>query len=215
MAKKNSKRKKSDNKMDEKLEAKFSEVYGEHFGNEKITRVNVADADLEYTKLFGANKNLLRITPSLISGLKPGKTRCYYNWWEDDKRPQNTKPETLKKLDTYKVNERASTTVKYHPHGTDTMEDMIGKDGQYWNNNVMLIVPQGAYGNLRGDDVAAGRYIEATLSEYTIDCFFDDFDNYCVPMRPSYTGKSEEPEFLPAKYPHVLFNPQFSGIGLT
>ena len=32
-------------------------------------------------------------------------------------------------------------------------------------------------------------------------------------MKPSSTGKSMEPEYLPAKYPHILFNPQFSGIG--
>lgn len=51
------------------------------------------------------------------------------------------------------------------------------------------------------------------MSEYTIDCFFDDFDSYCIPMQKAYTGKAMEPEFLPAKYPHVLFNPSFSGIG--
>lgn len=152
-----SKRKKSDAKMTKKLDEKFSEIYGEQFGNEKITRVNVADANLDYIRIFGANKNLLRITPSLISGLKPGKTRCYYNWWETQGRPQNTKPETLKKLEFYKVDELASTTVKYHPHGTSAMEEMLGKDGQPWNNNVMMLVPQGAYGNLRGDRVAAGR----------------------------------------------------------
>ena len=207
------KRNKKDEKMSKKLDAKFSEVYGERFGNEKITQVNAADADLEYSQIFGANKNLARITPSLISGLKPGKTRCYYNWWEMEGRPQNTKSDTLKKLEFYKVDELASTTVKYHPHGTASMQEMLGKDGQYWNNNVMMLVPQGAYGNLRGDSVASGRYIEAKLSEYVIDCFFDDFDSYCVPMKPSYTGKSMEPEYLPAKYPHILFNPQFSGIG--
>mgnify|MGYP004545279593 FL=1 len=32
-------------------------------------------------------------------------------------------------------------------------------------------------------------------------------------MKLGYDGENYEPEFLPAKYPHILFNPQFSGIG--
>lgn len=215
MAKKKTttKRKKADIKMSDKLDKKFSELYGERFGDEKITDVNVADADLEYSQLFGANKNLYRAIPHLISGFKPGKTRCYYNWWEMSGRPQNTKPETLKKLKQFKVDVLASSTVVYHPHSTDSMDDMIGADGQYWNNNVMYLVPEGAYGNIRGDRVAAGRYITAKLSEYMIDCFFDDFDNYCIPMKLAYTGDKEEPVFLPSKYPNILFNPQFSSVG--
>ena len=47
-----------------------------------------------------------------------------------------------------------------------------------------------------------------------IDCFFDGFDKYCVPMKLGYDGENYEPEILPAKYPYILFNPQFSGIGL-
>lgn len=53
----------------------------------------------------------------------------------------------------------------------------------------------------------------ARMSEYAIDCFFDDFDSYCIPMKQTYDGSTFEPEWLPAKYPHILFNPQFSGIG--
>ena len=67
--------------------------------------------------------------------------------------------------------------------------------------------------NLRGDSPAAGRYREAKLSEYVIDCFFSDFNKYCVPMKLAYDGESYEPEFLPSRYPNILFNPQFSGIG--
>ena len=69
MGKKKSKRNKKDLKMSKNLDSKFSEIYGERFGNEKITRVNVADADLEYSQIFGANKNLYRTIASLIDGL--------------------------------------------------------------------------------------------------------------------------------------------------
>ena len=67
--KKSTKRSKKDIKMTKNLDDKFSQVYGERFGNERITRINVADASLEYSQLFGANKNLYRTIASLIDGL--------------------------------------------------------------------------------------------------------------------------------------------------
>ena len=147
-----SKRNRKDIKMSNKLDQKFQEQYGEVFGNESITRVNVADANLEYSQLAGANKNLYRTIASLIDGMKPGKRRLLYSWRTDlDPRISNTKTESLNKRRFYRVDKLASTaTASYHPHGGSAMEAMLGKEGQYWSNNVMLIDPQGSYGNLRG-----------------------------------------------------------------
>lgn len=210
---KKSKRNSNDLKMEKKLGERFQQEFGERFGDEEITQMNIADADLDYSQLFGANKNLYRTIPSLIDGLKPGKRRLLYSWFEFENNPTSLKKERLKKLKYVKVDRLAAGAQKYHPHGGSATEELIGKEGQYWNNNVMLVDPQGSYGNQRGDKPGAGRYIEARLSEYTIDCFFDDFFDYCVPMKLAYDGDSYEPEYLPAKYPHVLFNPQFSSIG--
>ena len=65
----NNKRNKKDVKMSNKLDKKFQEQFGEVFGNETITKVNVAEANLEYSQLAGANKNLYRTIASLIDGL--------------------------------------------------------------------------------------------------------------------------------------------------
>lgn len=210
-----SKRKSSDKKMQQNLDAKFKEYFpdSEKFGNEKITRVNAADADIEYSCLFGANKNLYRVVASVIDGFKPGARRLLYSWWELENCPESADKETMRKLRLIKVDKLAANTVNYHPHGGTPIEELVGRVGQYWNNNVMLLVPQGSYGNMRGDEPAAGRYIMAKLSEYAIDAFFEDFSLYSPPMKMGYDGINEEPEFLPAKYPHFLFNPQFSGIG--
>ena len=183
--------------------------------SEKISRQNVADATLEYSCLFGANKNVYRIAPSLQDGKKPGARRLYWSWWLTEKKPKDTSKETLKKLRFIKAGTISSNAMAYHPHGDAAMSELIVREGQYWNNNVLSIVPQGSYGNIRGDQAAAGRYAEAKISEYMIDCFFDDFDKYCVPMKMAYDGVSPEPEYLPAKYPHILFNPQISGIGFA
>lgn len=176
---------------------------------------NVAEAAKEYSCNFGANKNLMRCIPVMNDGLKPGIRRLFWAWWLSEGKPSNTKPETLRKLSSSKVQTIASAAMAYHPHGETAMIERIATEGQTWNNNVMTIVPTGSYGNIRGDRHAAGRYIEAKLSEYAIDCFFDDFEIYKVPMKARYDGKAYEPEYLPSKYPHILFNPQFSSIGYS
>ena len=56
---KKSKRLKKDLKIEKNLEERFNETFPNHtkrFGNEVIEQVNVADANLQYTKIFGANK---------------------------------------------------------------------------------------------------------------------------------------------------------------
>ena len=69
--KKQTKRKKADQKMFDQLDAKFADELGEiqTFGNERIEQVNVADADLDYVEIFGANKNLYRTIASMTDGL--------------------------------------------------------------------------------------------------------------------------------------------------
>lgn len=185
--------------------------------HDQVAEINVALAAEEFACIYGANKNLYRILPSLQDGLRPGKRRMLYAFWELNKRPQNTKPETIKSLkqNTNKVSRiNGDTCGKYHPHGDTSVGETICGEGQAFRNNICTVGAQGAYGNINGEPHAAFRYLEAYLPEYTVDCFFDDFDSYCVPMRESYDGKGMEPEYLPAKYPHVLFNPQFSGIGI-
>lgn len=181
---------------------------------ERIEKRNVAEAAEEYSCNFAANKNLLRAIVSLQDGLKPVARRLFYSWWEMDGKPQSMSSEVLKKMQFYKVASITSNSMQnYHPHGDSAAMAMIGTEGQYWSKNVMTIIPQGSFGNVRGDVVASGRYIEAKMAPYTVDCFFEEFDYYCVPMKPSYTGRKMEPEYLPAKYPHILFNGALSSIG--
>ena len=61
-------------------------------------------------------------------------------------------------------------------------------------------------GNCNGDDAGASRYIQATLSEYSSACFFDDWKDAVVDMVVGADEKTKEPVYLPAKYPNVLIN---------
>ena len=191
----------------------FHEMMDEASKNHVI-KVNIASAAEEYACIFGANKNLYRVTPCTYDGLRPGKRRMLYTWWKQCGKPQDTKPETMKKLARrQKVNDVKSSTTNIHPHGDSAIYETIVNEGQPFRNNVLLINKKGNYGNINGEAAAADRYIEMGMTEYTVDCFFDHFEDYCVPMQETYNGMDVEPIFLPSKYPHILFNPQFSGIG--
>ena len=197
-----------------KLNSHFHQIISKA-SKDHLIQVNVSQAAEEYACIFGANKNLYRVTPSMQDGLRPGKRRMLYTWWSRNGKPTDTRPETLAKLrnSKSKVGKIQSATMDIHPHGDTAIYETIVNEGQIFRNNVLLIDKQGNFGNLNGDPASASRYIEMGMSEYMIDCFFDDFESYCIPMKETYDGKSLEPEYLPAKYPHVLFNPQFSGIG--
>lgn len=61
-------------------------------------------------------------------------------------------------------------------------------------------------GNCSGDPAGAERYIQATLSEYSLACFFDDWKDAVVDMVMGSDEETKEPLYLPAKYPNVLIN---------
>lgn len=176
----------------------------------KVTQEDVGYAAEEYTKLFGANKNLYRIMPSMIDGLKPVTRRILYatyllKAYYIDKSHRNTLKMTRIVADTM---------GKFHPHGDQSIGDAAGGLAIEHANNITYLKGQGNFGSIRGDEVGAFRYIEAGLSQFGLKCFFEDFDKYTVDMKLSYTGRDYEPEYLPARYPCILFNPQLSGIGL-
>lgn len=169
----------------------------------KTYQRNIADACEEYCKIFGANKNLYRIMPSMQDGLKPVQRRLLYSLYMGKGRNN-----------FIKLNKAASDTVaEYHPHGSISVEDVGAALATPVSNNIAVIEGQGNFGSYKNEKAGASRYIECRLSKYALKCFFEDFDSFNVDMRPTYTGDGEEPNYLPAKYPHALFNPQLSGIG--
>ena len=91
-------------------------------------------------------------------------------------------------------------TMQYHPHGDASIKDALVQLGQ----KNLLIDTQGNWGNiLTGDDAAAGRYIEARLSEFALDVAFSP---KITDWGRSYDGRKPEPITLPVKFPLVLFH---------
>lgn len=169
-----------------------------------IVEIDIGDAGEEYAKVFGANKNLARITPSLIDGLKPVQKRVLYDFW--DKK--------IFKGNVYKTASAIGDTMgRFHPHGDSSIGDTINNMNQSWNWSILLLTPDSSFGSARGDEPAAYRYTESSLSDFSKDCYFSEFKQSNVPMRRAYTDKEDEPEYLPAKYPIGIINPQLSSIG--
>ena len=170
---------------------------------EKIIKRSIGEACREFMCIFGANKNLYRIIPTMIDGFKPVTRRFIYALYRGKGRHDFVKMSKA----------AADTTGDYHPHGTAPVEEAAARLGNPITNNVLCLDIRGNYGSYKDEKAAASRYIECKLSKYALKCFFEDFDLSNVDMKLTYTGDDYEPEYLPARYPHLLFNPQMSEIG--
>lgn len=171
----------------------------------KIYQENIAEACTKYQKIFGANKNLYRIMPSMQDGLKPVQRRFLYTLYNSKGRKNFIKM----------AKAAADTVASFHPHSGSSVEDVGARMASTIINNVVTVDGQGNFGSYKNEKQGASRYIEVKLSKYGQKCFFEDFESSNVDTKLSYTGDDEEPEVLPARYPHALFNPQISGIGFA
>ena len=127
-----------------------------------------------------------RAIPHIADGLKPVQRRILH---------------VMKKLDDdrmIKVANIVGATMAYHPHGDSSIYGALVALGQ----KNLLVETQGNWGNiLTGDSAAAGRYIEARLSQFALDVLYNP---KVTDWTPSYDGRSKEPVTLPAKFPLLL-----------
>ena len=129
---------------------------------------------------------LERAVPHIDDGLKPVQRRILHS---------------MQTLDDGRFNKVANivgNTMQYHPHGDASIGDALVQLGQ----KDLLVDTQGNWGNiLTGDGAAAGRYIEARLSEFALESVFSpDITEWT----PSYDGRKKEPVTLPVKFPLLL-----------
>lgn len=129
---------------------------------------------------------LERAVPHLLDGLKPVQRRILHSLEELDDGRYN------------KVANVVGNTMKYHPHGDQSIGDAMVQLGQ----KELLIDTQGNWGNtLTGDGAAAARYIEARLTKFALEVLFNPKTTQWI---PSYDGRNKEPLTLPVKFPLLL-----------
>lgn len=129
---------------------------------------------------------LERAVPHVDDGLKPVQRRILHS---------------MKMLDDGRFNKVANivgNTMQFHPHGDASIYEALVQLGQ----KDLLVETQGNWGNiLTGASAAAGRYIEARLSQFALDVVYNP---KVTEWTLSYDGRKKEPVTLPVKFPLLL-----------
>ena len=94
---------------------------------------------------------------------------------------------------------------KYHPHGDMAVyESMVGMV-QDFSYRYPLVLGQGNFGSIDGDNAAAHRYTEAKMSKISSE-LLRDLEKETVDFRPNYDQTRKEPVVLPSSVPALLLN---------
>ncbi len=148
-----------------------------------------------------------RAVPDVRDGLKPVQRRILYGFRELGLMPG-------------KPHKKAARIVgevmgKFHPHGDMAVyEAMVGL-AQGFSTRYPLVDGQGNFGSVDGDEAAAMRYTEARLAPISRE-FLDELDEDTVDFVPNFDGSLEEPEVMPARFPHLLTNGAWGiSVGMT
>ncbi|MBE2894688.1 DNA topoisomerase IV subunit A [Spirabiliibacterium falconis] len=139
-----------------------------------------------------------RALPFIGDGLKPVQRRIIYAMSELG----------LNASAKYKKSARTVGDVlgKFHPHGDSACYEAMVLMAQPFSYRYPLIDGQGNWG--AADDpksFAAMRYTESRLSKIS-EILLSELGQGTVDYQPNFDGTLEEPEYLPARLPHILLN---------
>ena len=146
-----------------------------------------------YTKYVATD----RAIPDIRDGLKPVLRRVLTSMGFN----RNTSDRKTVKM------KRISGEVigLYHPHADTAVEEAMVRAAAWWKNRMPIIRIKGNDGSIYGDKAAAGRYIEANLTEPG-DAYVKNLIKGIVPFIPNYDDSKEMPSILPAQLPYLLIN---------
>ncbi|MDC2826539.1 DNA topoisomerase IV subunit A [Rodentibacter pneumotropicus] len=139
-----------------------------------------------------------RALPFIGDGLKPVQRRIVYAMSELG----------LNATAKYKKSARTVGDVlgKFHPHGDSACYEAMVLMAQPFSYRYPLVDGQGNWG--APDDpksFAAMRYTESRLSKIS-EILLSELGQGTVDYQPNFDGTLEEPQYLPARLPHILLN---------
>lgn len=138
-----------------------------------------------------------RALPAAEDGLKPVHRRLL--WAMNEMGLQHNK-QTKKSARIV-----GDTMGKYHPHGNLALYEAMVRMAQNFSLRYPLVIGQGNFGSMDGDNAAADRYTEAKMSKIS-DELLDEIEKNTVPMVKNYDNTLEEPTVLPGRTPNLLLN---------
>ena len=139
-----------------------------------------------------------RALPFIGDGLKPVQRRIVYAMSELG----------LNAAAKFKKSARTVGDVlgKFHPHGDLACYEAMVLMAQPFSYRYPLVDGQGNWG--APDDpksFAAMRYTESRLSKIS-EILLSELGQGTVDLQPNFDGTLEEPQYLPARLPHILLN---------
>ena len=139
-----------------------------------------------------------RALPFIGDGLKPVQRRIVYAMSELG----------LNAMAKYKKSARTVGDVlgKFHPHGDSACYEAMVLMAQPFSYRYPLVDGQGNWG--APDDpksFAAMRYTESRLSKIS-EILLSELGQGTVDYQPNFDGTLAEPQYLPARLPHILLN---------
>lgn len=138
-----------------------------------------------------------RALPDVRDGLKPVQRRILFAMHEIG-LSAGAKTRKSAKI-------TGDVTGNYHPHGDAAVYEALVKMAQPFVMRYPLIVGQGNFGSIDGDNAAAPRYTEAKMSRIASE-LLKDLEKETVDWRPNYEGTRQEPTVLPATAPNLILN---------
>ena len=130
---------------------------------EKIVDVNTLQQYKDDMQRYAIYSTRHRAIPEYRDGLKPVHRKIVYCMYNNNRCL--TEASKTKSADVV-----GAVMGKYHPHGDSGIYDAIKVMANWFDINIPLIDPHGAFGNFQGDAQAASRYTEVNLSKFAIDC---------------------------------------------
>ena len=177
--------------------AKKSEIIPAPEKNDEIISVDVVAEMKESYLAYAMSVITSRALPDVRDGLKPVHRRILYAMHEMGL--------------TSSARFRKSAAIvgdvlgKYHPHGDTAVYDSMVGMAQEFSFRYPLILGQGNFGSIDGDNAAAMRYTEAKMSKISSE-LLRDLEKETVDFRPNYDQTRKEPIVFPSSVPGLLLN---------
>ncbi|MFA5778277.1 MAG: DNA gyrase subunit A [Candidatus Paceibacterota bacterium] len=176
---------------------KSSELNEEVIRNDTILPVDVVAEMKESYLAYAMSVITSRALPDVRDGLKPVHRRILFAMNEMG----------LSSSARFRKSAAIVGDVlgKYHPHGDTAVYDSMVGMAQEFSYRYPLVLGQGNFGSIDGDNAAAMRYTEAKMSKISSE-LLRDLEKETVDFRPNYDQTRKEPIVFPSAVPALLLN---------
>jgi DNA gyrase subunit A len=137
-----------------------------------------------------------RALPDARDGLKPVHRRILWGMHDIGARPDRSF------LKCARVT--GHVMGHFHPHGNSSIYDALVRMAQDFSLRHPLVAGHGNFGS-PDFGPAAERYTECRLALISMQ-MLDSIDEETVDFQDNYSGETEEPKVLPARFPNLLVN---------